>query len=66
MVVNLSFKDTKTLKIRTVQTEVYEPSLFSFLINTEYLITTINTLEKNGEYLINIIDKDPITCDTIQ
>ena len=60
MVVNLTFKNTKTLKTRTVKTEVYEPNLFSFLANTEYLTTTINTLEKNGEHLINITDKDPM------
>ena len=61
MVVNLIFKNSKTLKIRRVKTEVDEPNLFSFLVNIRYLTSTITTIEKKEEYLIGITDKDPIS-----
>ena len=60
MVVSLIFKNNKTLKTRKVKTEIDEPNLFSFLSNIRYLTSIINTLEKKEEYLIGIIDKDPI------
>lgn len=60
MVVNLIFKNSKTLKTRRVKTEVDEPNLFSFLVNIRYLTSTITTIEKKEEYLIGITDKDPI------
>ena len=60
MVINLIFKNAKTLKTRRVKTEVDEPNLFSFLANIRYLTSIITTLEKKEEYLISITDKDPI------
>ena len=60
MVVNLIFKNVKTLKTRRVKTEVEEPNLLSFLANIKYLISIITTFEKKEEFLIGIIDKDPI------
>ena len=60
MVINLVFKNSKTLKTRRVKTEIDEPNLFSFLVNIKYLTSTITTYEKKEEYLVSITDKDPI------
>ena len=60
MVINLIFKNTKTLKTRRIKTEVDESNLVSFLMNIKYLTSIITTFEKKEEFLIGINDKDPI------
>lgn len=60
MVINLIFKNSKTLKTRRIKTEVDEPNLFSFLVNIRYLTSIVTTFEKKEEFLTGINDKDPI------
>lgn len=56
--INLIFKNAKTLRTRKVKVEVEEPNLFSFLMNMGHLISIMATLENDDEYLTGITDKD--------
>ena len=58
MKIRLVFKDQRTLKIKRVETEVDEPSLYSFLTNIEYFTSIMLKFEKKDEFLIGISDKD--------
>ena len=60
MEINLTFKNSKTLKTRGVKTETNGPNSFLLLVNIKYLTSIITAFEKKEKYLIGIIDKNPI------
>ena len=61
MVINLTFKNSKILKNKeSKKTETNGPNSFSLLVNIKYLTSIITAFEKKEEYLIGIINKNPI------